>query len=323
MMLRYGLIVGLLLLLCTRAGAVILSNKRALNTGAPTGAFANAGWQYQGEWQGFLGTAISVNTFITAEHVGGSVGDFFTFAGRRYKVTAGYDDPDSDLQIWHIRGRLPAWAPLNRTLDETGKTAMIFGRGTLRGGEVNLNGQLKGWFWGAPSGVTSWGMNQITASTAGKADAENGGARLKGTRLFWTFDRNGLRHEGALSPGDSGGGVFVQSGGKWVLAGVNYATQGDFAFPGSNVIEHAALLDFGGLNAGSSVLEDAAEDIPSRQFATRIGTRMDWITDVLSGQITPSASATPAAGVPEPSSPTLVAVATFGMLLRRRRCRSF
>jgi hypothetical protein len=305
-------------LLAPRAGAVILANKRPLNTTAPPGTLATAGWQYEGEWQGLLGTAISVNSFITAEHIGGGVGDYFTFGGRRYKVTAGYDDPNSDLQVWHIRGRLPTWAPLNRTLNETGKTAMIFGRGTLRGGEVRYNDQLKGWFWGASSGQTSWGMNQITASSSGKADAEAGGARIKGTRLYWTFDRDGMKQEGALSPGDSGGGVFIESDGKWVLAGVNFATQGDFAFPGSGVVEHAALLDFGGLNAGDSLIEDTAADIPARQFATRVGTQMDWITDVLQGRITATLSATPAAGVPEP-----VALAPSMILLtlasRRRR----
>jgi hypothetical protein len=300
---------------------VILASKRALNTTAPTGAFANAGWQYEGEWQGLLGTAISKNAFVTAEHIGGSVGDFFTFAGRRYKVTAGYDDPNSDLQIWHIRGQFPTWAPLNRSLTETGKTAMIFGRGTLRGGEIRQNDQLKGWYWGDASGTTSWGMNQITASSSGKADAENGGARLKGTRLFWTFDRNGLRQEGALSPGDSGGGVFVDNDGVWSLAGVNLATQGDFAFPNSNTVEHGAIVDFGGLNAGNSVLEDTLEDIPSRQFATRIGTQLSWIDSVLKGQVAPTASATPATGVPEPTiaAPVMMILSMIWSRRPRRR----
>jgi hypothetical protein len=160
-------------------------------------------------------------------------------------------------------------------------------------------------------------MNQITASSSGKTDPEAGNQRIKGTRLYWTFDRDGMKQEGALSPGDSGGGVFIESDGRWVLAGVNFATQGDFAFPGSGIVEHAALLDFGGLNAGDSILEDLPQDIPARQFATRIGTQMDWITDVLQGRITPTLSATPASGVPEP----VAAAPLMLMLLAARRRR--
>lgn len=45
------------------------------NTTAPTGSLTNSGWQYEGEWNGFLGTAIAPRYFITAKHVGGSIGD--------------------------------------------------------------------------------------------------------------------------------------------------------------------------------------------------------------------------------------------------------
>jgi hypothetical protein len=36
------------------------------NTTAPTGEYADSGWQYQGRWGNFLGTVISPNCFITA-----------------------------------------------------------------------------------------------------------------------------------------------------------------------------------------------------------------------------------------------------------------
>jgi len=49
------------------------------NTNAPEGALTNSGWQYQGTWSSFDGTVISSNAFITAKHVGGSVGEPFTF----------------------------------------------------------------------------------------------------------------------------------------------------------------------------------------------------------------------------------------------------
>ena len=53
------------------------SGDPAHNTTAPTGLLAGSGWQYLGNWNGFVGTQISPNQFITAAHVGGSVGGSF------------------------------------------------------------------------------------------------------------------------------------------------------------------------------------------------------------------------------------------------------
>src|SRR2546426_401876 len=67
------------------------------NTTAPSGSLTNSGWQYEGFWGGFLGTPIAPKYFITAEHVGGQVGNPFVFRGVAYPTTAVHDDPDSDL----------------------------------------------------------------------------------------------------------------------------------------------------------------------------------------------------------------------------------
>src|SRR6184192_2076488 len=68
------------------------------NTNAPGGSLTDSGWQFEGIWGGFLGTAIATNYFITARHVGGSTGDLFTLNGVQYATTAAYDDPDSELR---------------------------------------------------------------------------------------------------------------------------------------------------------------------------------------------------------------------------------
>jgi hypothetical protein len=321
---RRWLVLILILVVTEPAAAIIQARQRRLNTTEPTGPLANSGWQWQGVWGNVLGTPISRNTFITAEHVGGTVGDLFTFGGRRYKTVATYDDPNSDLQIWQIRGSFPTFAPLLTDFIEPGATAMIFGRGTLRGPEINVNGQLKGWQWGGASNATSWGMNIIEGSTSGRSDTEAGGASIRGARLFWDFDREGLPVEATVSAGDSGGGIFVQQNGKWKLAGVNFSVQSSFSFPASSDLLSGAILDYGGLKVGNNSVNEQSADIPSRGYASRITLSVPWIHDVLLGNISPSAGPVPTAvGVPEPTSVSMTCGAMLISLARRRRCSKF
>src|ERR1700732_1306271 len=115
------------------AVAVILygTGDPSVNTTAPTGAFANSGWQFEGQFDGFLGTVIAPNQFITAKHIGGTVGDIFTFNGTNYTTTAVFPDPSSDLQIWQVSGTFPIQAPLyaGSPGSEVNLFLMVFGRG--------------------------------------------------------------------------------------------------------------------------------------------------------------------------------------------------
>jgi hypothetical protein len=70
------------------------------NTTAPTGDLLDSGWQYQGVGGSFLGTPISEHHFITATHVGGTVGQTFSFQGTSYSTVAREVSPNSDLTIW-------------------------------------------------------------------------------------------------------------------------------------------------------------------------------------------------------------------------------
>jgi hypothetical protein len=125
-------------LLVQPAGAVILlgSGDPAYNTTPPTGALADSGWQYQGSWGDFLGTPIAPQYFIAAHHVGGSVGQTFTFQGRAYTTTAYWDNPNSDFRIWKVDGTFSSYAPFYPLTDEDGKLMVVIGRGTQRGSEV-------------------------------------------------------------------------------------------------------------------------------------------------------------------------------------------
>lgn len=309
-----------LLLATPSAQAVILYNSQWRNKSAPTGTYANSGWQWQGKWNGFLGTPIAPNYFITAGHVGGAVGGTFTLNGVNYTTTEFKDDPNSDLRIWKISGTFKTYAPLYKGTSETGKTVVIFGRGTQRGQEVRKNNVLKGWKWGVDDRVQSWGLNQISQIGSG------------GTGLGQLFKMNfdaGKINEGALSIGDSGGAIFLNDNGVWKLAGINYAADGPFSLTGASGSGFSAsIFDKGGLytpgsGGGWTYNTDTLANIPGASYATRISSNLSWITSVIGTSGVAQASAFSTTGnqaIPEPSLIGLVGISgAFGLLARRRR----
>jgi hypothetical protein len=245
------------------------------NTNAPTGALTNSGWQYQGAWSTFNGTVISSNAFITAKHVGGSVGDLFTFQGVQYITTAAVESPDSDLRIWRVAGQFPVFAPLYTKSTENGKNVVVIGRGTQRGAEVRLNNRLKGWQWGPPDGVQRWGQNRVS----GIFQAGTG----IGDVLRASFNAGG-RNEAHLSAGDSGGAMFVKDGKVWKLAGINYAVEGPYNSTNSGAGFDAAIFDLRGLyvtDGGAGWHLFSGKPITGNFYATRISSHVNWITNVL------------------------------------------
>jgi hypothetical protein len=245
------------------------------NTNAPRGAVTNSGWQYQGAWSTFTGTVISSNAFITAKHVGGTIGDPFTFQGVQYTTTAAFESPDSDLRIWRVAGQLPLFAPLYTRSTENGKGVVVFGRGTQRGAEVRINNRLKGWEWGAGDSVQRWGQNKISG-------VFQGGPEI-GEVLRASFNAGG-RNEATLSAGDSGGAVFIKDGKVWKLAGINYAVEGPYNTTNSGAGFNAALFDLRGLyltDGGGGWQLFSGKPITGNFYATRISAHVNWITNVL------------------------------------------
>jgi len=296
------------------ARAVILYSSSTRNTSAPRGSLANSGWQWEGQLGGVLGTVISKKYIITASHFNAAVGTSFDIGGTKHRTVDMWDDPNTDLRIYKCVGTFDSWAALVKTPIETNRTAMMIGRGGQRGDDVMANGQLKGWQWGFQDGVQSWGRNNINGTV-------DGGAGF-GSLLQMDFNANGVGYEGAYSRGDSGGGLFVKVGTKWLLAGVAYSADGPYSTSsdGSNVFD-ASLFDRGGLwQQGMGIVSDAATDLPSGSYATRISTNLTWIGDVLSGKIAPSdpKGGIDGHGVPEPSALCALTVAACATILRSR-----
>ena len=159
---RASLIVLVLLAFASLARGVILfrTGDPAANTTEPTGSLAGSGWQYEGNFGDFLGTAIAQHYFVTAKHLGTGPTQF-VYHGVNYAIVRSFADADSDLCIFQVEGTLPIYAPLYSRSDEVGKHLVVIGRGTQRGAERVINGQLRGWEYGPGDGVQRWGENEV------------------------------------------------------------------------------------------------------------------------------------------------------------------
>lgn len=271
--------VGLIAITPSRAVILYGTDDPSVNTTAPAGALAGSGWQYEGQFGGFLGTVIASNYFITAKHIGGSVGQVFTFNGNSYTTTAVFRDPASDLAIWQVAGTFPIQAPLysGPAGSEPNLDLIVFGRGTRRGNPVyvGIDSHLGGWLWGVYDRVQRWGTNIVGSiyndPTYGKL-------------LRAPFDTNAGPNEAHLSSGDSGGGVFVfnSSTNRWEFAGANLAVDGPFSISadGNNPF-NAAMFDTTGLFVQGDQGNWITAPNPSAFYATEIAARRGFIESVV------------------------------------------
>jgi hypothetical protein len=297
----------------SEGGAVIFydGTKEATNVSAPGGALTDSGWQYLGLFDNYIGVPIGPHHFITAKHVGGAAGSVLFFQGNPYTTTGFADEPGHDLRIWEVSGTFPTYAPLYNGSDEAGKPLVVFGRGTQRGDPVLRNPPtpdgyaLRGWLWGTSDNVLRWGENDVTSAV----DLGPG----IGDTLYATFDRlaydGGKLNESTLSAGDSGGGVFIEKEGNWLLAGIVFGVDGGFKINPGDPDIRAAIFDAGGLyydfGGVDLQLPDGPNDLTTGFYATRISAHYDWIGEV--------------AGVPEAG--TGCALAVVGLAVAAGWCR--
>lgn len=271
-------IVALLFLALTSVQAVILfrTGVPSENTTKPGGLLDKSGWQYEGQWGGFLGTPIAPHFFISAKHIGNAGAGIFNFGdfpGVNYTVVEQFDDPFTDFTIWRVSETFPSFAPLYATPDEIGRPLVVIGRGTQRGVDALVNNMVHGWKWGGGDGVQRWGENIVTAIVPDGPLNQY---------VYATFDQNGLTNEAHLSAGDSGGAVFIQDNGTWKLAGINYAVDGPF-FPDSSGAGafNAALFDARDFYSADGTVIAGPVPLPTGFYATRVSSKLDWIFSVV------------------------------------------
>ncbi len=317
-MLRLRLLLTCCLFWASHAGAVIYYDQEtpSYNTTAPSGPLANSGWQYEGYFGSYLGTMISPNLFITAAHIGVASSTFsydMTFSGTStvtYNIDSSfnsgvgyYNIPGTDLNIFQVSGGIfSTYAPLYTGSSTTLAFADI-GRGTQQGAAVTSAGGAitNGWLWGIGDGVARWGQNTFTGSVNGSS------LGLSGTLFSASFSTS---NNITLSDGDSGGAAFVDVGGVWQLAGINYAVQsGPYsASPtGSNPFT-AALYNMTGFyqqtNNGTWIPVSGASSF----YLSDISANAVAIQSVIATN-----------PVPEPGSALFVLIAALYTSMRRRR----
>ncbi len=306
-----GLLLVLVVVPCVEAVILEGTGDPSYNTNAPTGSLTNSGWQFEGQWNNdngpFLGTPIAPTFFLTAQHVGGSSNEPFSFNGLTYTTVTNFDDPTTDLRIWQVGQTFSNYAPLYTGSSEMGQTCVVMGRGWERGdavvvvdGGTNLT---DGWQWGQPGysyGVERWGENSVVGTiTAGALGSDpHPDAQL----LYSAFSRSANSNQCMLAGFDSSGGMFIKNGTAWELAGINYEIDEYLVSTnanGSNSFSQAALMDVYGLYVWTGTewqLQTTHDNPPTQFYCTRVSARISWINSILTTNPTAVFSGSPTNG---------------------------
>ena len=209
-----------------------------------------------------------------------------------------------DLAVWEIAPNQTATftltAPIYTGSSELGSTIVDLGRGYQRGAAVT-----GGWQWGGGQGPLSWGTNTVSAIPT---DAQLGtSSSMGGDFLQFDFDDQSASlpgynpNEAMVTPYDSGGGVFIDVGGQYQLAGVNSLlgariTNGttDYAYEVTDSSGNqigASLYNTSGYYYDSYGVDlPITTATPESSFATRISSKQGFIGEA-DGTISASAAA--------------------------------
>ena len=175
-----------------------------------------------GEWgTNASAVAIDPNYVLTTCHQGGGVGSVVALGGVAYQVTAVADN-GADLRVARVArmdgtpAELAQVAALFTGADASlvGSQVVLGGFGQGRGSVLTTGGVASGYNWaGSGSMAERWGTNTIDRVASGFLIAD--------------FDApgTGTANEAIIAAGDSGGGWFTLSGGRWTLVGLTSGGQ--------------------------------------------------------------------------------------------------
>lgn len=215
--------------LAAPAGAVILNG----------GVSARPSTSYIGVFNGGTAVAVGPRTILTAAHVGGSSGDRFRLGGSSYTATETITSPTADLMRITLDRDLPGWYPIADGGLKKGAKLIIAGFG------ITSDGRNRAGFNWSDERAEVWGTNRLDSFANGS--------------LWFKFDQRSGSQEAILTPGDSGGAVFITGpGGELQLAGINRgvylrargrATFGDTSVATNLTANSSFLAGLAGLSA--------------------------------------------------------------------------
>jgi len=241
--------------------------------GITTAPADDRGWSLTGSWQVGGGVAIAPNYFLTAQHLGGTAGQSFVLDGRTFTAASFTDIAGSDLRLVKINGTFASYAPLYRgaAASEAGQPIAMVGFGRFAHGAAVTTGTTQnGWNWGTAAGK-NFAMN--TAA---------GVVTLSGMQLLdYSFDPISGQNEGIYSVGDSGGGTFINTGGAWRLAGINFAVTNFYTQPLAPNPIQASIYNGTGLFVKDQNGNFVAATGPQFGYATEIAAYISRIDSVI------------------------------------------
>ncbi|MCC6642079.1 MAG: trypsin-like serine protease [Deltaproteobacteria bacterium] len=250
------LLVLLLLWAGSAAGVIVSTGDGTGNTSAPADDF---GFLSAGAQAGATAMHLGGGWVITASHVGSGNP---TFAGAAYTVVSGSavqlhngDGSLADLRIFRVNPIPPLPAlPIYPSAPARNAEVVLIGRGRDRGAATSWSGYT-GWLYAATQSMR-WGTNRVSAN-----DLDTLGTRAFETSFSAT---NATAWEAQAATGDSGGGVFIKSGGVWYLAGILFAVGPHTGQPSGTALfgnlTYAAQLSAYAAEIGSYVSKTVCND---------------------------------------------------------------
>ncbi len=223
------------------------------NTTAPTGG---QGWDYVGRITGSAPSSVTYlgnNWFITANHIkvldnptGVLLGaSEYTIQNTSWTRLANDGGSDTDLMLFRVDQTVGLAPVALASSPANGAALTLIGNGRNRATGLtqwNVNTGVDPWTWTETgSGGNAAGYKWATGSTKrwgtntkeGNAGLVDDGFGI--TDMFYT-DFDGVVGEAQGATYDSGGGVFVQNGGTWELAGIMLTTGTFSGQPGGTAV---------------------------------------------------------------------------------------
>jgi hypothetical protein len=273
-----------------------------------TTAAPNGVGTFVGSYNNAGAVLVAPDVILTTLHVADPTNTAqFVLNGHGYSTDFSEQIGNSQLVLMHLTSSTgSSGVPLYTSNPHTAQSALLVGYGGAAGAAYNGNSATPhGWDWSFPTTTQNWGATTTAANPF--ADA------LGNTYLGFAFQA--VNGSSIYTSGDSGGGLFVDDGGTWKLAGIAYSVDAYYLNSTDNPNDPAnvvkALYDVPG--AQVFIPDD------SNNLVQATGPQLGYAS-----QIAPSAAALTSeinriSTVPEPTTLSVLGAGIGALVGARRR----